>query len=98
MTEIVWPFVLNVFLHLATERPLRSSSLLLEPPVVDCLDYPHRTGGRVDYLLRCGLPQDAAPQDDATRSVLRQLAAGYELVQVSPQTGMARPYRRRVGF
>jgi hypothetical protein len=63
------------------------------PPRVDFLGYPGRTGGRVDYVLTWRL--DAARRDDPwVRSVLRQLAAGYEPVSTSPR-GWAEVWRRR---
>jgi hypothetical protein len=64
-----------------------------EPPRVDFLHYPRRTGRRVDYVLLWQL--DAAPPDHPdVRSVLAQLAAAYEPVYVS-RRGLVRLYRQR---
>ncbi len=53
-----------------------------DPPAVDLLGYPRRTGGRVDYVLVWGL-RDERRSEPAVREVLDQLAAGYELVERS---------------
>jgi hypothetical protein len=66
-----------------------------QPPRVDFLTYPGRTGGRVDYVLLWQL--DAAPPDDPrVRSILRQLAAAYEPVYTSPRR-LVRLYRSTNG-
>jgi len=66
-----------------------------QPPRVDFLTYPRRTGGRVDYVLLWQL--DAVPRDDPrVRSILRQLAAGYEPVYTSPRR-LVRLYRSTRG-
>lgn len=64
-----------------------------DPPRVDFLGYPERTGGRVDYVLTWRL--DAARRDDPwVRSALRQLAEGYEPVYTSPR-GWVEVWRSR---
>jgi hypothetical protein len=80
----------NPFLQISLGGEL---ALEAEPPRVDFLTYPERTGGRVDYVLLW--QPEAAPRDHpAVRSVERQLAAGYELIDVSPRR-LVRLYRRR---
>lgn len=65
-----------------------------QPPRVDFLTYPERTGGRVDYVLLWQL--DAAPRNDPrVRSILRQLAS-YEPVYTSPRR-LVRLYRSTNG-
>ena len=64
-----------------------------EPPEADLLDYPRRTGGRVDYVLLWGL-RDERRGEPKVRAVLDQLAAGYGLVERSPG-GRVLLYRAR---
>lgn len=70
-----------------------AGGLELEPPRAEFLTYPERTGGRVDYVLLWGLGEEQRAEP-AVRSVLRQLAAGYEPVYTSPHE-LVRLYRRR---
>ena len=74
---ILYRPTLNPFLHLSV------GLLGIEgtPPRVEILAYPQRTGGRVDYVLIWGLPQDRSP---AGVGLLRQLEEGYEETWVSP--------------
>jgi hypothetical protein len=63
------------------------------PPRVDLLGYPGRTGGKIDYVLLWGL-RDGQRSDLAMRETLRQIAAAYEPVEVSPD-GSVRLFRLR---
>jgi hypothetical protein len=65
-----------------------------EPPELDLLGYPRRTGGRIDYVLLWALRDDQRG-DPKVRAVLDQLAAGYSLVQRSP-SGRVWLYRARL--
>ncbi|HEV2853593.1 MAG TPA: hypothetical protein VHC97_12385 [Thermoanaerobaculia bacterium] len=80
------------YAHLASAR----LGIELQPPRVDLLGYPGRTGGRVDYVLLWGL-RDGRRSEPAVREVLRQLAAAYEPVHVSPG-GRVRLFRLRPVF
>ena len=80
---------LNPYTRLATV-PLGVET---EPPRVDLLNYMKSTGTRVDYVLIWGL-QDGQRSDPAVRETLRQLAAAYEPVEVSPG-GEVRLFRLR---
>jgi hypothetical protein len=64
-----------------------------DPPDIDLLGYPRRTGGRVDYVLLWGL-RDERRGEPGVRVVLDQLAAGYDLVEKSP-SGRVLLYRAR---
>lgn len=64
---------LDPFRHLAAV-PL---GIETEPPRVDLLGYPKRTGGQVDYVLIWGLREDRR-SEPAVAETLRQLAVGYE--------------------
>jgi hypothetical protein len=64
-----------------------------EPPRVDLLGYPKRTGGRIDYVLLWGL-RDERRNEPAVSETLRQLAAAYEPIYVSPE-GRVRLFRLR---
>ncbi|HKV06503.1 MAG TPA: hypothetical protein VJ725_00095 [Thermoanaerobaculia bacterium] len=75
------------------ERIGIAGGLELEPPQAEFLTYPERTGGRVDYVLLWGLG-DEDRGEPAVRSVLREVAAGYEPVYTSPRE-LVRLYRRR---
>lgn len=66
------------------------------PPQANFLDYPQRTGGRIDYVLSWCMDQDWIEHPD-TKNVLSQLEQGYELVFTSPN-GLAKLYRRKNGF
>ncbi len=70
---------LDPFRHLAAV-PL---GIETEPPRVDLLGYPKRTGGRIDYVLIWGSPVGEA---------LRQIAAGYVEIWRS-EDGKVRLYR-----
>ena len=72
----------NPFVHIAAGP----TALEAEPPDVEFLTYPQRTGGTVDYVLLW--------RPGESRSIFRQLAAGYERVHTSPR-GLAQLYRRR---
>jgi hypothetical protein len=80
---------LNPYDHLAAD-PLGIEG---DPPWVDLAAYPKRTGGSVDYVLLWGL-RDERKSEPKVQSVLAQLAAGYDLVERSPD-GLALLYRAR---
>jgi hypothetical protein len=71
---------LNPYKRLATVK----LGIETEPPRVDLLGYPKRTGGRIDYVLLWGL-RDERRNEPAVNETLRQLAAAYELIYVSPE-------------
>jgi hypothetical protein len=79
------------FVHLA-RHPL---DLEAEPPKVDLLDYPARTGGTIDYVLLVW-PRAILADVPAARSIRRQLAMAYERIHTSPGR-IAELYRRK-GF
>jgi hypothetical protein len=80
---------LDPYRHLATVK----LGIESEPPRVDLLGYPKRTGGRIDYVLLWGL-RDSRRDEPAVRETLRQLAAGYDLVRAS-RDGRVRLFRAR---
>jgi hypothetical protein len=80
---------LNPYLHLASE-PLGIEN---DPPAVDLLGYPRRTGGSVDYVLLWGL-RDERRSEPKVRAVQDQLAAAYDLIRRTPD-GRVRLYRLR---
>jgi len=86
---LVWRPERNPMKHLAIDSKMET-----EPPEVDFLNYPKRTGGTVDYVALWGMRDDQRNLA-ATKSVLRQLKAAYELIYVSPQRGLMRLYRRK---
>jgi hypothetical protein len=64
-----------------------------EPPKVEILAYPQRTGGRVDYVLTWGLRPERRGEV-GVRKVLDQLAAGYEVAWVGAD-GLVTLYRSK---
>lgn len=85
-------------------RPKLNPSLLLptgrnghlesENPDVDILSYPARSGGQIDYVLMWGyLPERV--NDEASRSLMRQLEQGYVFVAASSGKGLMKLYRRK---
>jgi hypothetical protein len=64
------------------------------PPRVDFLTYPKRTGGQVDYVLIWS-DKELQRDDEYTRSVIRQLKEGYQLVYTSPKRGLMKLYHRK---
>jgi len=64
------------------------------PPQVHFITYHERTGGRVDYVLLWGDPGPSS-EVEATRSIFRQLEEGYDLVFISPRTGLMQLFRRK---
>jgi hypothetical protein len=66
----------------------------LQPPRVEFLTYPERTGGRVDFVIVWGA-SDAQRRHPDGAAVFRQLEAGYELVHTSQRWAMLQLYRRR---
>jgi hypothetical protein len=73
-----------------------SDALQNEPPDVDFLTYPHRTGGHVDYVLVWDVRQEQHNLE-ATHSIFRQLQAHYELIYTSPRRGLMQLYRWKNG-
>ena len=65
-----------------------------EPPRVDFLTYPQRTGGRVDYVLVWGI-REIQHDHPYTQSIFRHLEKGYHLIYTSPQRGFMQLYRRK---
>jgi hypothetical protein len=81
---------LNPYRYLGAEK----LGIELDPPNVDLLDYPTKTGGgTVDYVFLWGL-RDGRGGEPKIRSVLAQLAAGYQPVYTS-RDGWVRLYRVR---
>jgi hypothetical protein len=79
---------LNPYTHIG-----QKGGIELEPPSVDFLTYPRRTGGRVDYILVWGIRDEQRDQKDA-KAIFQQLEAAYELIYTSPQRGFVQLYRR----
>jgi hypothetical protein len=71
---------LNSYRYLASQN----LGIELDPPAVDLLGYPKRTGGSVDYVLLWGL-RDARWMEPRVQDVLTQLAAGYQLIYAPPK-------------
>jgi hypothetical protein len=82
---------LNPFVHLKSGQ---GWILATQPPRVDFLSYPQRTGGRIDYVLVWGVLEQQRDDVD-TKSIFRQLEEGYELLYTSPQRGFMQLYRRK---
>lgn len=80
----------NPDLHLA----LRKGTLETQPPCVDFLSYPEKTGGRVDYVLAWDL-RDELLQHRCVQFISEQLREGYDLVHTSPGRGLMKLYRRK---
>jgi hypothetical protein len=81
---------LNPYVHIGTKY----RSIVWEPPQVDFLAYPRRTGGEVDYVLVWGI-QERQRNHEAAKSIDRQLKKGYELIYTSPRTGLMQLYKRK---
>lgn len=81
---------INPFVHLS----LNDGRILAEPPRVDFLTYPQRTGKRVDYILVWRVLEEQRGSL-YTKSIFRQLKEGYELIYTSPQRGFMQLYRRK---
>ncbi len=71
-----------------------TSRLDQAPPSGLHFAYPQGGGGRIDYVMLWD-PVGQAAENPEARSILARLEAGYDLVFVSPQRGLARLYRRR---
>jgi len=82
----------NPFWHIGVGPGLEA-----QPPCADFATYPTRTKGHVDYVLLWGMREDQR-ELDCTRSILQQLADGYELIYTSPQRGMMQLYRRKLAL
>jgi hypothetical protein len=91
---------LNPFRHIAPKvngqagAEPQSHPLELQPPPVDFLTYPQRTGGRVDYVLVWRI-RDEYYDHPYTKSIFQQLEQGYERIHTSPQRGFMQLYRRK---
>ncbi len=81
---------LNPYDHIG----IKDRSIVWEPPQVDFLTYPGRTGGRVDYVLVWSI-QKRQRNHEATKSIDQQLKKGYELIYTSPKTGLMQLYKRK---
>ena len=81
---------LNPYVHIGTKY----RSIVWEPPQVDFLTYPRRTGGQVDYVLVWGV-QERQRNHEATNSIRQQLDKGYDLIFTSPKTGLMQLYQRK---
>jgi hypothetical protein len=81
---------LNPYVHIGTKY----RSIVWEPPQVDFLTYPRRTGGQVDYVLVWGV-QERQQNHEATKSIRQQLNKGYNLIFTSPKTGLMQLYQRK---
>lgn len=66
-------------------------SIEAQPPAVDFLTYPERTGGRVDYVLLWGVHGRLGNHPEV-RWIFEQLEAGYERIHTSPR-GLLQLYR-----
>jgi len=80
---------LNPYLHIAIEYGLEE-----EPPRIEFLTYPERTGGQVDYVLVWAVKEHQLNLE-ATRSIFRQLEEGFRLIYTSPKYGMMKLYQRK---
>jgi hypothetical protein len=80
---------LNPYTHIG-----HKGGIEIEPPSVDFLTYPQRTGSRVDYILIWHVRDEQRGHKDV-KAVFQQLEAGYELIYTSPQRGFMRLYRRK---
>ena len=81
---------LNPYVHIGT----KGRSIVWDPPQVDFLTYPARTGGRVDYVLVWGI-QERQQNHEATKSIRQQLDKGYDLIFTSPKKGLMQLYKRK---
>jgi hypothetical protein len=81
---------LNPYVHIGTKY----RSIVWEPPQVDFLTYPRRTGGQVDYVLVWGV-QERQQNHEAMKSIRQQLNKGYNLIFTSPKTGLMQLYQRK---
>lgn len=86
---IVFREELSPYLHIAIGYGLEK-----EPPRIEFLTYPERTGGQVDYVLVWAVKEDQLNLE-ATRSIFRQLEEGYRLIYTSPGNGMMKLYQRK---
>lgn len=82
---------LNPDLHIGVGQ---QKNFVADPPQVNFLTYPQRTGGSVDYVLVWGLIEEER-NDVSAKSISRQLAEGYELIYTSPKWGLMQLYRRK---
>jgi hypothetical protein len=82
----------NPFDHIGVGGNGPDEGLQAQPPNVEFLTYPKRTGQRVDFVLLWQAPDE--PQDARAAAIFRQLDEGYQAVFKSPH-GLARLYRRK---
>jgi hypothetical protein len=61
---------------------------------VNIADYARQTGGHIDYVLLWGIA-DAWHNGEDTDSLLKWLAAEYDLIFTSPQRGLLQIYQRK---
>ncbi len=86
----------NPFLHLSIGNNSSKADwgIEAEPPRVDFLNYPQRTGGHVDYVLIWQVLEGHRTLEN-TKSIFKQLEEGYDLIYTSPQRGLMQLYRRK---
>ena len=89
---IVFRQEFNPYLHIAIGYGLEA-----EPPRIEFLTYPERTGGQVDYVLVWAV-REHQRNLEATRSIFRQLKEGYRLIYTSPRGGMMKLYQRKESY
>ena len=82
---------LNPDLHIKIKQ---QGDIVVQPPRVDFLTYPQRTGGSVDYVLLWHLNEKQRDYAN-TKFIYSQLEEGYELIYTSPQRGLMQLYRRK---
>ena len=81
---------LNPYLHIAIDY----YGLEEEPPRIEFLTYPERTGGQVDYVLVWAVKEHQLNLE-AARSIFRQIEEGFRLIYTSPRYGMMKLYQRK---
>ncbi len=84
---ILWRPEKNPFVYISTNEGIE-----FQPPSVDILSYPEKTGGTIDYVITWCLDGEHM-EHEYTKKLLVQLAEGYELVFISEHK-RTRLYRR----
>ena len=85
---IIWHDSKQPFFHIATNEGIEG-----QPPSVDILSYPTKTGGKIDYVLTWCMDGEFADHP-YTLQLKDQLTEAYSLIFTSPGS-MAKLYRRR---
>jgi len=73
---------------------IRKGGLETQPPCVDFLSYPDRTGAHVDYVLLWD-PREELSGEGCVALITQELRERYDLIHTSPGRGMMRLYRRK---